>query len=156
MVGVLAALPALQPSASAEPAASRVIDRTLSCAVGARAGVRSVAVRAQTGTRHIEDRSKWKFLASAGVGDPYASFAGVSAGTPVADLAPEFRRSPERLYIVAGRTCNAAARIALSATGLARASASPLGDTYDCRPGTRVLVRVRGVFRSPTSLKPGA
>jgi hypothetical protein len=152
VVAVLAALPALQPSASAEPAASRVIDRTLSCAVGARAGVRSVAVRAQTGTRHIEDRSKWKFLASAGVGDPYASFAGVSAGNPVADLAPGVPARPERLYVVAGRTCKAAARIALSATGLACASASPLGDTYDCGPGSRVLVRVRGVFRSPTSL----
>lgn len=150
-LGLLCATP--QPTATAQPAASRLIDRTLSCAVGARAGVRSVAVRAQTGTRHIEDRSEWKYLASAGVGDPYTSYAGVSAGNPVADLAPGVPARRERLYVVAGKTCKAATRIPLSSAGLVRASASPLGDTYDCRPGRRVLVRVRGIFRAPTSLK---
>jgi hypothetical protein len=150
-LGMLCAMP--QRTASAPPAASRVIDRTLSCAVGARAGVRTVTVRGQTGVRDIEDRSKWKFLASATVSDEYAPFAGVNASNPVADLAPGVPASPGRLWIAAGGTCRAVARIPLATTGLVRVLASQLGDSYDCRPGARVLVRVRGAFRAPTSLK---
>ena len=142
-----------QPPASAQPAASRIVDRTLSCPVGIRAGVRSVTVRGQAGVRDIEDRSKWKFLASATVADEYAPFAGVNAGNPVADLAPGIPSSPERLWIASGATCRSSARIPFTKSGLLRASAGQLGDSYDCRPGRRVLVRVRGVFRSPTALR---
>jgi hypothetical protein len=150
---VALALFMVQPMAGADPAASRVVDRTLSCPVGARAGVRTVTVRGQTGVRDIEDRSKWKFLASATVSDEYAPFAGVNAGNPVADLAPGVPAGPERLWIAAGATCRSAARIPFTKSGLARASAGQLGESYDCLPGSRVLVRVRGVFRSPTSLR---
>jgi hypothetical protein len=144
----------LQTSASAEPVASRIIDRTLSCSVGSRAGVRSVTVSAHTGTRLLGDRSQWKLLAGVGASDQYASFAGVSAGNPLADLAPGVPAQPQRLYVAARPTCRTVARIPLTATGLARATASPLEDRYDCLPGRRVLVRVRGIFRAPTSLKP--
>ena len=142
-----------QPLARAEPSASRIVDRTLSCSVGARAGVRAVSVRGQTGVRDIEDRSKWRFLASATVSDAYAPFAGVNAGNPVADLAPGVPARPERLWIAAGSTCRAVARIPFTKRGLSRASAGRLGDSHECRPGSRVLVRVRGVFRAPTSLR---
>lgn len=144
---------ATQPVAGAEPAASRIVDRTLSCPVGIRAGVRAVSVRGQAGVRDIEDRSKWKFLASATVSDEYAPFAGVNAGNPVADLAPGIPARPERLWIAAGSTCRAVARIPFTKRGLSRASAGRLGDSHECRPGSRVLVRVRGVFRAPTSLR---
>jgi hypothetical protein len=142
-----------QPLAGAEPAASRIVDRTLSCPVGARAGVRAVTVRGQAGVRDIEDRSKWKFLASATVSGEYAPFAGVNAGNPVADLAPGVPARPERLWIATDPTCRSTARIPFTRSGLYRASATQLGNSYDCRPGSRVLVRVRGVFRSPTSLR---
>jgi hypothetical protein len=141
------------PTAGGESTASRIVDRTLSCPVGARAGVRAVTVRGQAGVRDIEDRSKWKFLASAMVSDVYAPFAGVNAGNPVADLAPGVPARPERLWIATGPTCRSAARIPFTRSGLSRASAGQLGNSYDCRPGNRVLVRVRGVFRSPTSLR---
>jgi hypothetical protein len=141
------------PTAGGESTASRIVDRTLSCPVGARAGVRAVTVRGQAGVRDIEDRSKWKFLASATVSDVYAPFAGVNAGNPVADLAPGVPARPERLWIATDPTCRSTARIPFTRSGLSRASATQLGNSYDCRPGNRVLVRVRGVFRSPTSLR---
>jgi hypothetical protein len=141
------------PTAGAEPASSRIVDRTLSCAVGARAGVRSVTVHARTGLRDLDDRSKWKQLASLSLRDSYSSFASVAAGNPVADLAPGVPARPERVTMAVAPTCRAAERIPLSAKRLSRASASQLGDTYDCLAGMRVLVRVRGVFRSPTSLR---
>jgi hypothetical protein len=112
-----------------------------------------VTVRGQAGVRDIEDRSKWKFLASATVSDEYAPFAGVNAGNPVADLAPGVPARPERLWIATDPTCRSTARIPFTRSGLSRASATQLGNSYDCRPGNRVLVRVRGVFRSPTSLR---
>jgi hypothetical protein len=148
---VLSAL-ALERPASAEPAASRIIDRTLSCSVALRAGVRKLEVQANAGLRLLEDRSKWKYLAGAGVGDSEASLGYVSAGNP---KAPEngFTFPPERLGISERPKCRAAARIPFSRAGLAGGSASQLFDRYDCFPGGRVLVRIRAVFRSPTSLR---
>ncbi|MBA2641685.1 MAG: hypothetical protein H0U82_01995 [Actinobacteria bacterium] len=143
----------LQPTADAQPAASRVIDRTYSCSVEARAGVREVQAQANAGLRWIEDRAKWKRLAGAVVSDSVTVLGFVSAGNP---LAPEngFRFPPQRLAILAGSKCRAAARIPLSRAGLSGGPASQLGDAYDCVAGSRVIVRVRGVFRGPTSLKP--
>ncbi|CAN5181547.1 hypothetical protein BH09ACT13_BH09ACT13_03570 [soil metagenome] len=142
----------LQPTAAAQPAASRVIDRTYSCSVEARASVREVQVQANAGVRWIEDRSQWKRLAGAFVSDSVTGLGYVSAGNP---LAPEngFRFPPQRLGIPAGSKCRAAARIPLSRAGLTGGPASQLGEAYDCVAGSRVLVRVRGVFRAPTSLK---
>lgn len=152
-VAALAAVMTLSPpSAGAEPGAARVIDRTYSCSVEARAGVREVQVQANAGVRWIEDRSQWKRLASAGVSSSVAGLGSVSAGNP---LAPEngFRFPPQRLGIPVGSKCRTAPRIPLSKAGLSGGAASQLGDTYDCVAGSRVLVRVRGVFRAPTSLK---
>ncbi|MBA3401684.1 MAG: hypothetical protein H0U05_06810 [Actinobacteria bacterium] len=136
-----------------QSAPSRVIDRTLSCAVFPQGGVEAVDVSARSGLRLYTDRSRWKYPASAGVGDFAGTFVSVSAGNPVADPEPGFPASPHRLSIVAGRTCTVAPRIPLSTAGLAGGPASQLEDRYDCLPGRRVLVRVRAVFRSATSLR---
>lgn len=134
-------------------ASSRVIDRTLTCAVFPQGGVRVIDVRARSGLRLYDDRSKWKFLASTGISDFRGGFVYVGAGNPVADPEPGFPAQPQRLSIVAGRTCTAAPRIPLSAAGLTGGPASQLEDRYECRPGRRVLIRVRAVFRSATSLR---
>jgi len=143
-----------RPSASAEPLQSRVIDRTFSCSVAARAAVRSVEVGARTGTRLLEDRSQWKFLASAVVRDSQTTFAYVSAGNPAAELAPGIPARPERLGFDATRVCTTTRPIPFTRSGLAGDGASPLEDRYDCAPGRRVIVRVRAVFRSPATLRP--
>jgi hypothetical protein len=132
---------------------SRVIDRTLSCPVAARAAVRTVNVTATTGTRLREDASKWKILASAGARDSTGSFAGVSAGNPLADLEPGFPAPPFRVYVAAGRRCTTVARMPFSRGGLAAERPSPLGSEYECLPGRRALVRVRAEFRAPTTLR---
>lgn len=49
----------------------------------------------------------------------------------------------------------ATARPPLSAGGLTGGLVSQLEEKYDCRTPRRVLVRVRGVFRSPASLRKG-
>jgi hypothetical protein len=142
------------PVAAADPAASRIVDRTLTCAVGLFAGVREAKVGAGSGTRLLEDRSKWLSLADAGVGDSRGSFVSVAAGNP---LAPDRRSGvvfPEwRLWIRVDDTCRSAPRIPFSRTGLAGGAASQLHDDYDCVSGGRVVVRVRAVFRAPTTLR---
>ncbi|HUF01700.1 MAG TPA: hypothetical protein VMN35_04675 [Gaiellaceae bacterium] len=139
------------PSAGAQQA-SRVIDRTYSCPVGERAGVRKVEVRANTGTPLFENPAQWKFLASAYVGDSTGSLGHVAAGNP---KAPEngFRFPPERLSIPLGRGCRAEARIPLSSANLTGGRASQIFDAWDCVPGGRVVVRLRALFRAPTTLR---
>jgi hypothetical protein len=157
-IGIAAAVAALALGASldsavADPAASHVIDRTFSCALAAKAGVRRVEVSARTGTRLLGDVTKWKFLASAAVRDPLGGIAGVSAGNPLAALEPGFPASPERLSLIAGSKCRTLReRLPLTTRGLGGFAASPLEDTYDCASGRRVRVRVRGEFAGSASL----
>jgi hypothetical protein len=79
--------------------------------------------------------------------DPKAypgAWATVAAGWPPFD-ADSLAHSP---------TCRpSSARVTLATRGLAGGVASPTGDRYDCVVPRKILVRVSGVFRSPTTLR---
>ncbi len=147
-----------QESARANASAgSKVVDRTVSCAVGLTGGIHEVEVSANTGTRLIGSKKVWKLLASASVEDfGTRASAGVSAGNPMAPLAPGFPARPDRLSFSAPPICKPAAKFALSSKGLVRTPVDALspnpGEGIDCYPGNRVLIRVRGIFARPTSL----
>lgn len=151
--GMLASLALSQ--ASAEPVQARVVDRTFACSIGSKAGVRSVEVRARSGTRLFGDSKRWKFRASASVRDrsasamPY-SLAWLVAGWPP-DGEPGRTASPVSLGI--SMRCRGTAAIRLARAGLAGSSASPLADEYHCGVPRTVLVRTRAVYRTPTTLR---
>ncbi len=152
-----AAMLGSQQRAGAEPAASKIVDRTVSCAVGLTGGIHEVEVTANTGTRMLGKRSVWKYLAGAGVEDFGTRAQGdVSAGNPLPPPAPGFPAGSERLSFSAPPLCRSAPRIVLTKTGLAPAAVSGIppnpGEGIDCYPGKRVLIRVRGIFSAPTSL----
>jgi len=139
--------------ASVEP--TRVIDRTYLCTTGVQAGNRELDVQVTAGFR--ETPSKWKYRPHAFVSTPgfnnggaeQGSIAGVTAGFPPAD---EFDRDTT-LWIGAGRCSTTRVRIPLSGRGLSGGPAGALGERFECIPTRRILVRVRAVFRSPTSLR---
>ncbi|MBA2740936.1 MAG: hypothetical protein H0U46_02880, partial [Actinobacteria bacterium] len=152
MVGL--ALVSLAAPTRGRGSASLVIDRTLNCSVNLFAGVRGIEVSARTGTRLLGDASKWKFLADASVGEPTSGIGYVAAGNPLAPLEPGFPAPAERMSFVAGKKCRTiGTRSPFSRRGLSGFDASPLADRYDCRTGSRVIVRIRATFREPTSLR---
>lgn len=148
---------AAQPPSRAEPAASKIVDRTVSCAVGLTGGVHKVEFSANTGTRVTGKPSVWKLLANVGVEDlGTRASANVSAGNPAAPLAPGLPAEPERLLFSAPPVCKQVPRIAFTRKGLVPVSVTALpqsfGSGITCYPGKRVLYRVRGVFGVPTSV----
>ncbi|MEX0807612.1 MAG: hypothetical protein WD044_02685, partial [Dongiaceae bacterium] len=146
-----------RPNATAAPSASTVIDRTVSCAI-TRGGTREIDVRAQSGTRLFGDRSKWKSLPGASFGDPRSAsptsshvYAYVSAGWPPPRQSGLPLRTDTLAYSIECRPSSAP--VPLSTVGLSGGAASPNGDEHDCVVAAKILVRIRGVYRTPTSLK---
>lgn len=138
--------------------ASNVVDRTVVCATGDGI-VRELDVSATSGVRLRNDRSKWQVRPNASfVAD--ATFipdtgntvsATVSAGWPPVKHAGS-PVSHESLW-VSTRCRSSRARVPLSTAGLSGADASQFKDEYDCVVPARVLVRIRSVFRAPTSVR---
>lgn len=143
-------------SAEAQSAASRVIDRTLVCPVTP-GGIQEIDVSAASGTRLFGDPSKWKFR-------PYVSFGDPRSRTPsrphvgahaVAGWPPESEHgssNPDSLAYSA-RCRSTKTKVPLTTATLAGGVASPVGDRYDCVVPSTVLVRIKAVFRDPTSIR---
>jgi hypothetical protein len=87
------------------------------------------------------------------------SFAWVTAGRPHADTLLGDYGIPVRAVAYGTlalnrRVCRSVStRIPLSSAGLTGGQAGQLGEIFDCGVPRRVLVRVRAVFSSPTTLK---
>jgi hypothetical protein len=145
-----------RPTATVARAASRTIDRTVVCSV-VQGNPREITVGAQPGTRLFGDRSKWKFRANASFSDSKAAspgtYAWITAGWPP-DQQLGRPASAQSLSITT--RCRAtSSRVPLSSAGLSGGTVSPVGDRYDCVIAPKVLVRIRGVFRVPSSLRRG-
>lgn len=152
-LAVLAAsgLAAGSSSAPAFPAATRLIDRTFSCSVALRAGARPIVVSATSGFRDPDQPTDWRWRPLAVLKDREASLASIAAGEPPKN--PQFPTG-RGLVIDRAKCTRTTAPVVLSARGLVGGRASQLrsSDSYDCRVASRVLVRVRAVFRRPTTL----
>jgi hypothetical protein len=142
------------PAASSTATAAKVIDRTLSCRTGYKAGALLLLARAFAEGVTAQQRN----LASAYVTTPADSIptsqnyeptlAGVTAGS---------RRSG-RLGSgglgIDGKLCKPTrAAVPFSPKGLTGGFAPSYGSDAQCFPAKTVLVRVRGVFRRPATLK---
>lgn len=159
-------LAALQTSAEARPAASKVIDRTLLCSTSPSGGIYEVEARAHAGVR--ESRSKWKTLpfavvTSGSTGSAATqldnSLAWITAGRPSSATAVEEHLFPTpvlangTLALSREHCRTVATRIPLTSKGLRGGAASQLGESLDCESPRRVLIRVRATFQSPAALR---
>jgi hypothetical protein len=159
---VLAALGAVgfvsQPSASAQSAPSRVIDRTFLCTTGVQAGIRKLELQARSGTRDAEKPNRWQSLADMVVSTPSTDttlaaqvLLRTSAGR--GGLADPPNVGVDGGLDISPKRCKASrARVPLSSRGL---SGGPLvfEEKYECFPPRSLVVRVRASFRTPTRLK---
>lgn len=138
----------LNSVASAEPQASRVIDRTMSCATQVRGGIRVLVAQAVTGIKESSDPLAWRQLANVNVSTGFSgSLASASAGVWTGITGGY-------TFAVSSALCKvSAAKVALSAKGLTPEFVSQGESQRRClEPPKRVLVRVRATFRRPTSL----
>jgi hypothetical protein len=156
-VGVVLAASAFVASGSATTsvAPARVIDRTFVCESGLVGGGREIELRARSGFRSLQNPSQWQMLPSVGL-STRGDLTSISAGEPREKRANDpndFGPFGSGLSVGATSCKPARASVRLSARGLSGGAASQLGDTYDCPAPWKVLVRVRGVFPVPTSLR---
>ncbi len=157
-VALVAAGAAFGKQSEAQQAKSRIVDRTLACGISA-ANPREISVVARSGVREFNDRSRWKWRPSAAFSDPRSGSptvtsvsASVSAGwPPEGDSTAPFVGGEVLRYSV--RCSPSPRRVTLTSRGLVGGLAGQLGDRYDCVAPARILVRVRGVFYAPTSLR---
>jgi hypothetical protein len=165
LVALTAVVLVAHASANADPAPSRIVDRTLLCATTPLGGVREVEIRAHSGIR--QGRSSWKQLpfavvSSGAVGSRLTALdnslawitAGVPSGTTTMDTG--FNLSwPHSSGTLAlnRRNCRAVAtRVPLGSSGLEGGPAGVFGDAFDCTTTRRVLLRVRALLRAPSQL----
>jgi hypothetical protein len=123
-------------SGSASGSGARVIDRTLLCTTAMQGGIPIVSIRASSGTGSGAVQSGPSLSASTG----FARDSGfASAGS-------------SSLSLNRSRCTETRARVALSAKKL-RGGPALSWQEYECDAPPRVLVRLRAVFRAPTTLE---
>jgi hypothetical protein len=125
---------ASKPLASTPPSSGsgHVVDRTLVCSIAMQGGLRQFTIHAYPGGQQsasVEVTSNW-----------VPDWNLVGAGTTMMRLNPE-------------RCTEAQAQVPLSATNLRGGSPGPAGQVFDCQSPERVLVRIRAVFASATTLE---
>lgn len=128
-------------------------------------------------TSGFRDSGKWSTLASGGISNQgsnptilppneaglratvytqwgFGFSAGAGALAPRDPAAPPVRRG-FRIWSKVSKACAPASsrRVPLSPRGLSGGVASQLSDEYECPAPRRVYLRIRGVFRSPASLR---
>jgi hypothetical protein len=136
VVGVVAACAACLPSAGAESTASRIVDRTFACETGYLGGIYQATVQ-----------SYWSVPPQVKRRTPSA--------TVVTNLTDGFLGgiSSSSVYVTRLHCKATSAELSLTTKGLRGGSFSALGTEYKCYTPRRVLLRIRGEFMKPTTLR---
>lgn len=152
--------------AGAEPAASRIVDRTLLCATRQNGGIYEVEAESFSGVR--QSRTTWVRLPFANVttGETASNtmvlenaFAWITSGHPGTQTQLGEYFFPVRALqfgtlALNRRVCRATKRVPLGTKGLQGGVAGQIGDSFDCQAPRRVVVRVRALLESPETLRP--
>jgi hypothetical protein len=125
--------PFVSGATSGPGSGARVIDRTLLCSVAMRGGIRKLEIQASAAT-------------STGI----PSFGAMTNWTPDASLVSA---TTEGLSLNPTRCTQASGRVPLATEKLQGGATSSSGREFECETPSRVLVRVRGVFRSPATFE---
>lgn len=153
LVGASVAAAGLREPAAAEAQGSRIVDRTMLCAVPTYAGARKVKVGARVGTRSTEQGTVWTARPEAAISDLRGQylFTWVTAGWPPS---AEIGRAVSRTTLLFRTQCRVSqVTVPLSAKGLSGGRPSASSDAYECYTGRRVLIRVRARFRDQARLQ---
>jgi hypothetical protein len=148
-----AAVFATQSSEAGQAQGSRVVDRTMRCTVPLRAGLRLVIVSGQSGVRDQDDPSRWFAIASVSASVQGAGLALAQAGTPRSERTDRVPQVNESFWIHSRACRPVAARISFGPRGLGGGPLNQFNERYKCTTPKRVLLRVRGEFRSPVTLR---
>jgi hypothetical protein len=154
----LTASPGLARSVSTA-AMPGIIDRTILCSVPGPAAFQQMKVQVAPGVRPNRESRKWLRRATAAFSVLRApDFAGhsvsVFAGWPPPEPEPGQPAEAGAVSLFVGASCvPTRAHVRLTTAGLSGGPARPIGDEYICTVPSRVLVRVRAVFRTRTSLR---
>lgn len=146
-VTMLVALAAALETTAAPAQKSRIVDRTLLCAVELQGGVYELNVYGQSGVRLQENPSKWKELPSAFVnsGSTWtAGLAGATAGRP-----DPTTQVSSALWYDAKRCRRTSARVSLTPKGLGGGPANQWQERWECPATRRIHIRVRAEFARP-------
>jgi hypothetical protein len=153
----LGAVVAGSPAATGGTAATRLVDRTLTCRVGYFHGARLVHLMARSAARH-GDTLDWLAHATVSTpGNPLSqqnsepTLAGVTAGWP-----PPPPLTSGGLAYDNARCGPSRLKVALSPHGLTGGVASAFGEDIRCIVPTTVLVRVRATFKEPVEEQPNS
>lgn len=151
-------------TARAQQDATRILDRTFSCAVAQRGGAYILDARAHSGARL---QGRWAKLPYAGLragnfgGDTGNMLAWATAGTPTATttIDHEFETFDVKTYGTFGvrrESCRpASAPVPLTPLGLKGRAVGKLGEKVECFAPQRVLVRIRAVLLSKGTFRRG-
>jgi hypothetical protein len=136
LVGVAALCAVLIPAAAADPVASRVVDSTFACETGYLGGVYQATINSYwyvppQATRRIPGANVGTSLTNGFLG-------GISTNSIYVN----------RLYCKVTK-----AKAPLTTKGLRGGAFSPLPTEFDCFTPRRVLLRIRGDFVKPTTLR---
>lgn len=152
MSWLIAALVGGGAGAATAAARGRTVDRTLLCSLPLHAGLRKITAYATAAVPGQDDVTGSKRLAEVllSTGGIYGGgLAGITAG----------RRPNQRssTFWIGREYCSPSRiRIPMSARGLDGGAASPFGDSYECFPPRRILIRARAIFPSATFLRRGS
>jgi hypothetical protein len=167
VVGAATATASGSPSASAEPAASHIVDRTFACSPALIGGIRQIDTRAYR--RSGKRGASWDRPAFADVSTTVSGAAAtiiedelawVTSGRPssdatVATTIPGFTfpmRSWGTLAFNAKLCRPTTVKVTLGRSGLGGGPVAATDDRWDCASGRRVLVRIRAMLTAPTRL----
>jgi hypothetical protein len=143
-----------QSSEAGQAQRSRVIDRTLLCSVPIHAGIRQVRIIGNAGVRDQADASMWFRLSHASLNTGNSGLVGIQAGAPMPS--PSISTQPTwTLWIYTNLCKPLSRRVRLSPGRLGGGPASQLLERYECPAARSIIVRIRGEFRVPTTLRNG-
>jgi hypothetical protein len=154
-ISLFSVLVAAAPIASGSEQASQIIDRTVVCKMTGTGFPDTVRLITASATPRLPDTDA---SPTSGVttgdetGGPLVG-AGVRTGRAAigtGSTTGEARISDES----AGRCTQTRIRVPLSSKGLRGGPAGEIGNAYKCNVPGKVLIRVRAVFKRPTSFRP--
>jgi hypothetical protein len=137
--------------------ASRITDRTVVCKMLGTGFPDAVRFLRATATPHLPESEAPPNANVTNGDESVAPLVGAGVRTSKGPIGAGFTTGEARISDRTGTRCvRTRLRIPLSRRGLVGGTASEIGTSYRCTVPAKVLIRVRAVFKRPTSFKPDA
>jgi hypothetical protein len=152
---VVAAL--LAPVATGAEFASRIIDRTVVCKMTGIGFPDTARLVTASATPRLPDSDASPTAGVTNGDETGGPLVGAGVRTGRAAVGTGSTTGEARISDESGRRCTQTRiRVPLSSKGLRGGPAGEIGNAYKCNVPAKVLIRVRAVFKRPTSFRPDA